>query len=368
MDESITNWLDTLSASYRNRAKYGFKRFFEFLRSEGWEEVTGELIINKHFENRRSEDRTTKFYFDDLMPKFLKYLVSQGLTNNSAVVTVNSVRGFFKYHREPLQVHRGRIQRREVRRKWHTPSIDELRQMVQIADLEEKAILMTGKDLGVRVGDFISLKRKPILDTYEFQQDDFPLEFEIETAKEGIVAIGHIMKETWDVLQLYWQSMPESEYVFPTNVNGREHISGDRANDVVKNTWAKAFPDNKDVPLRFHEFRALKISILANFGVNDMGIKRMTGKKVSADMLSYLTGIGYNYKEQFHKIEKAYSLTQPVTNNRIETMQVTIESMQERIDQLTQTVLRLARTLDDVEGIDLPEDIYLAYGRPEGGE
>ena len=62
---------------------------------------------------------------------------------------------------------------------------------------------MLGKDLGIRVGDFVKLKRKPLKEAFKDQDGVFSIEFQIETEKEGVVAMGHIMEETWHILQLY---------------------------------------------------------------------------------------------------------------------------------------------------------------------
>ncbi len=71
----------------------------------------------------------------------------------------------------------------------------------------------------------MSLKRKPILEVYEDSGGAFHLEFEIEAEKRGVLSIGHITEECWNSLQLYWKSVPESEFVFHSNINGRDHLS-----------------------------------------------------------------------------------------------------------------------------------------------
>ncbi|MCJ7633452.1 hypothetical protein MUP77_13835 [Candidatus Bathyarchaeota archaeon] len=194
---------------------------------------------------------------------------------------------------------------------------------------------MLGVQLGIRVGDFVSLKRKPILEAYKDSNGEFPLEFEIETEKEGILSVGHISKEVYDVLQLYWKTTLQSEYVFPSN-NDRVFISEQRANDVLKNTWLKAYPDRKDVMIRFHELRSYKISALTNLGVNSWAIMKMTGKKVSQDISTYLTGL--NLKELFMKGEQALNLTQSNNNKN-----------HERMDNLERENMELKTKLSKVE-------------------
>jgi integrase len=250
------------------------------------------------------------------------------------------VRSFFKFHREPLVVQK-RIKSIEVKKQYHTFTKDELVKMVQVGDLDEKALIMLGVQLGIRVGDFVSLQRKPILEAYLNSNGIFPLQFEIETEKEGVLSICHISKDVYEMLKIYWAQAPKSEYAFPSN-NGRVFISEDRANDIIKNTWRKAYPERRDVKVRFHELRSYKISTLANFGVNEWIIKKMTGKKISSDMNGYLTGI--NLKEAFTKALEALTLTQGSDRNyeAMEKLKKEIDlKVEEQVDERIRVLQRL---------------------------
>ena len=323
-DEALKEWLSSLEGRYKQKCRSGFLKFMDFLiEKTGWKELSGDIILSKHVENRKSEDKKTKYFFDDLIQSFMLWLQFKGLSHNSAVVQASTVKSFFKYHREPLQV-QGRVKFIETRKQFHAYTKDELTQMVQVGDLEEKTVIMLGAQLGIRVGDFVSLKRKPTLEAYKDSKGEFPLEFQIETEKEGVISVGHISEEVYETLQLYWAQVPKSEYVFPSN-GGRVYISEDRANDVVKNCWSKAFPERKDAKIRFHELRSYKISALSNAGVNHWHIQKMTGKKVSPDIATYLTGI--NLREDFRRAEQAFNLTQSAGKD-LEQFEAAIEQLQ----------------------------------------
>ena len=342
-DQALNQWLTNFEGAYRYRCYLAFNKFMAFLREKhDWKEVSGDTILSKHIENRKSDDKKIKYFFDDLITDFMMRIESQGPCHNSAVVQAAMVRSFFTYHREPLQVQGKKMKKVETRKRYHAYSRDELVKMVQVGDLEEKAIINLGTQLGVRVGDFTSLKRNPILEAFKDSNGEFPLEFEIETEKEGVISVAHISKEVYDTLQLYWASKPESEYVFPSN-GGHVFISGDRANDVLKNCWVKAYPDRKNVKVRFHELRSYKISALTNLGANTWAIMKMTGKKVSPDINVYLTGI--NLKEVFMKGEQALTLTQIPDNNH-----ATIEELKKAVMELTMKNQDLKSRLGALEG------------------
>ncbi len=312
-DVAFNEWLDSQEGQYKQKCRRTFLKFMTFTKDRySWKEVSGDIILSKHVENRKSDDKKIKYFFDDLILSFLMWVEAKGPSHNFAVVQAAMVKSFFKYHREPLQVQGKKMNFVETKKRYHAYTKDELLNMVRVGDLEEKAVIMLGAQLGIRVGDFVSLKRKPIIEAYKDSTGDFPLEFEIETEKEGVVSIGHISKEVYDTLQLYWASKPESEFVFPSN-GGHIFISGDRANDVIKNCWKKAHPNRKDAKVRFHELRSYKISALTNLGANTWAIMKMTGKKVSSDINVYLTGL--NLREVFTKAEQALTLTQATNNN-----------------------------------------------------
>lgn len=220
-DNAYQEWLVSVqSQSYQKVCRDIFLRFLKFLKEkEGFDNPTGDLILKQHKENRKSDDNKTKYYFDDLIPKFSQWLLeNRDITHNSAVNLAVPIKGFFKYHREPLNVQPSDMTRiRETRKKFHMFTQDELSKMVRVGNIQEKAVILLGKDLGIRNGDFSALKRQPLLEAYKDQNGEFPIEFQIETEKEGVMSVGHVSEETWQALNDYWVNVPESEFIFPSN-------------------------------------------------------------------------------------------------------------------------------------------------------
>ncbi len=132
-DEALTSWFESLSSGYKYRAKYSMKTFFKFLFSQGWNDVSGDLVLERHVENRKSDDKKVKYYFDDLLPVFVKWIVKdREVAHNTAVTSAHTVRGFFRHHREPLQIQNGKIKTVEKRKRWHSFSKEDLSKMVQV--------------------------------------------------------------------------------------------------------------------------------------------------------------------------------------------------------------------------------------------
>jgi hypothetical protein len=159
------------------------------------------------------------------------------------------------------------------------------------------------------------------------------------------------MQETWDALQDYWSNKPQSEYAFPSNGS---HISENRANYVIKNTWNRTYPDHQDVQTRFHELRSFKMAALSDCGINEWHIKRMVGKKLSSDISTYLRGI--NLKNDFRKAMPKMQLSGLFTTNqeKIEELALVLIQIEKenrafktRIDNIQNIVERLEQLLKD---------------------
>jgi len=65
-------------------------------------------------------------------------------------------------------------------------TIEHVRKMFEVADLRERVILSTATDLGLRISDFIQIKKTdlPPLDI------EPPIPFEVMTSKENVIALA----------------------------------------------------------------------------------------------------------------------------------------------------------------------------------
>lgn len=319
-DKVFADWLKSLnSKNYQKKAKSQMKRFLKFLKNTYPDRkiasVTDILELRKIQD--KDDNPKEKFWFDDLIPKYVEWQIStRKLSVNSALINTNPLRGFFAYYRYPLHVRKENLPKKEEVQADHRFTLEQIRRMAKFADPREKAILLAGKDLGLRVGDFCSLKRELITSQLERaklegREVEYPIEFRLTTEKTKAVAMCHLTRETVQSLQLYWESDPDSEYWFSNN--GKEHITDNQCNYVLRKLWSVAYNDPKvfEPPsgigekttgkIRWHGLRDFLISALANSGANNWTIKLMTGKKISADMKNYLDGL--DLKEIYSKAE-----------------------------------------------------------------
>jgi integrase len=131
-------------------------------------------------------------------------------------------------------------------------TIEYVRKMFEVADLRERVILSTATDLGLRIGDFIELKKSdlPPLD------QEPPISFDIMTAKENVIAYGFLSQETIDVLKVYVPTLEhkkDNPYLFPSN--GKRCISDEWLNRLLQRLAEKAKISLNGKSLTFHCFR-----------------------------------------------------------------------------------------------------------------
>jgi integrase len=93
---------------------------------------------------------------------FKKWMVeNKGQSENSAKTAAATVRGFFAFHRVPLQFRKQESrQLTEAKRKTedYRFSRDDLKKMVDFGDLTAQYIVTVGKSFGLRAGDFLRLR------------------------------------------------------------------------------------------------------------------------------------------------------------------------------------------------------------------
>ena len=135
--------------------------------------------------------------------------------------------------------------------------------MFAIADIRERVILSMATDLGLRIGDFIAIKKEdiPSLD------QETPIPFDTMTGKEEVVAHGFLSQETVDLLQAYLPTLTKkgNPYLFPSN--GKSHISDEWLSKLLKRLAQKAkIPMNKK-SLTFHCFRKMLLSASIDSGI-----------------------------------------------------------------------------------------------------
>lgn len=293
-------------------------------------------------EDLKSEDSFTRKRFERELEKFHAYLKApkpqgEGAATNSARTLCLGLRQFFNYYEVGIKLKRGSAVGKSVLTEKSYPlTIEDLRKMFAVANLRERVMLSMAKDLGIRIGDFVQIKKADLPDLNQ----EAPIPFDIMTGKEEVLAKSHLSAETVELLKTYLPTIADNPnpFLFPTN--GTHGIDEDTLGQALKALAAKAgivIPTSKQ--LTFHTFRKLFISTGKNVGVSDDIVKALCGKSVDSDIRTYMTGI--QWRENFSKIADVLKIQQMTNKNHVR-----LEELEERNKKLADQLALMLQIIE----------------------
>jgi len=205
-------------------------------------------------------------------------------------------------------------------------AIEHVRPMFQVADLRERVILSLATDLGLRIGDFLELKKTDLPSSNQ----EAPVSFDIMTNKEDVIAHSFLSQETADLLRVYLPTLEkknDNPYLFPSN--GKSHISDEWMNRLLQNLADKAQVILNGKDLTFHCFRKMFLSASVDSGIGLTAGKKLCGKSISQSDDTYLTTV--NLGQKFVQLKKFLGIReQPILETgKLESLKAAISRLQE---------------------------------------
>jgi len=342
MKLSVKEFLDTIqNPSTRKGYRQGIKKFREYYgktvkeilnqRKDDLTQIPGENLIE--YKNRAVR-------FSKEIEKFHGHMLDNGFATNSARNFTIGIRQLFRFYQMPVQIRAGSKVTKTVKTSKSFPiRIEHVRRMFDIADNRERVILSMATDLGLRVGDFIAIKK----DEIPHLDQETPIPFDIMTEKEEVVAEGFLSQETVDILKVYIPTLTKkgNPYLFPSN--GKSHISDEWLNKLLKRLAKKAKIQMNKKSLTFHCFRKMLLSASIDSGIGLTAGKKLVGKAIPRSDDTYLTTV--NLKKKFIPLKKFQTIKQKpkVETETIESLKKAISKLQE--DLTIQTTI--TRTISE---------------------
>ena len=334
---SVQEFLDSVSnPNTKKEYRHGITKFCEWygknaeeilqLRKNDLTQIAGEGLIE--YRNRAAR-------FEKEIEKFHSYLLTQNYTINTARNLTLGIRQLFRFYEMGIKFRAGSKIAKTVKTTKNFPlTIDHVRTMFKVADLRERVILSMATDLGLRIGDFLELKKTdlPPLD------QEPPISMEIMTDKEDVIAHGFLSQETVDLLKIYLPTLEKKNgnpHLFPSN--GESHISDEWMNRLLQNLAEKAGLNLNGKDLTFHCFRKMFLSAAIDSGIGLTAGKKLCGKAIAQSDDTYLTTI--NLRQKFIQMKKFLTITE---QPRVET---------EKLDSLESAVISLQKGLTEQKTI-----------------
>lgn len=341
MELSVQEFLDSVSnPNTKKEYRHGLKKFCEWYGKSAEEilELRKDDLTQKAEENL-IEYRNRAARFEKEIEKFHSYLLEQEFTINTARNLTLGIRQLFRFYEMPIRFRAGSKVSKTTKTTKNFPlTIEHVRAMFKVGDLRERVVLGMATDLGLRIGDFIALKKTdlPTLD------QEPPISFDVMTDKENVIAHGFLSQETVDLLRVYLPTLEKKNgnpHIFPSN--GESHISDEWMNRLLQRLADKAMIDMNGKDLTFHCFRKMFLSAAIDSGIGLTAGKKLCGKAIAESDDTYLTTV--HLREKFIQLKRFLAIKeQPkIEAEKIESLKSAINKLQEDLTEqkvITETI------------------------------
>jgi integrase len=303
-------------------------------------------------------DQQRRFHRE--IEKFHKWMIDGSTTRkpyaiNSARNMTLGIIQFFKYYGCETNVSFPMV----ITTKDFVPTIQQYRDMFNVADLRGRVILSMGLDLGWRISDFLKIEK----DSLPNLNQEPPIRIEAITQKCNIIAKSFLSGESVELLKTYLPTLkPENPYLFQSNSDKHPNLDPETIGDILKGLAQKAkikIPKGKR--LRFHCFRKRFLSTCADLKIDVNTAKLLVGKDVESSMLTYLSEV--SHRQAFIEIKSVLTLM----NGRktvVEAKDVEIEKLKKRIEEL-ESYIKIMTALNNEQLIKQAVDEFKKQGFKE---
>jgi integrase len=329
---SVQEFLDSLPSKGTKKVyKYGLNKFLE------WYGKTANVVLEERKDDltqRPNEDivtyRNRSSNYEKIIESFYNYLIEKGYKINAAKSVTHGIRQLFRYYHMDVRMRHGSNVNRTVKTQKSFPlTIEHVRKMYAVADFRERVILSMATDLGLRISDFLKIKKRDLPDL----SLEAPISFDVMTDKEDVIAKGFLSQETVGVLKKYLETLPEDNpYLFPSNQKKPKPISKTQVGNLLRDLAQKAKIKIKNgKSLSFHCFRKMFVSASIDSGIGLIAGKILCGKTVDSSDSTYLTTV--KLRQHFIQLKKFLTINE----------QPKIEA--EKMDSLKKAINRLQEDL-----------------------
>jgi integrase len=229
-----------------------------------------------------------------IIEKFSVWCLKRYVQNSRRAV-VNPIIQYCKYNDIEPKIRKSlRIYRTTTTTRDHILTVDEVRRMYKIGDLEDK-VMVKAWLMGLRIEDACRLEWKK-MDVYQIL--DEPKEVLVNTMKEGVAADCFIDRELQELLTKYILTLNKNHpFLFQTARLG--HLSEKQLLRRLQRLQKKAMIEAHGT-FGWHIARKLFLRTCAENGVNSWSASMMVGKTVPSSIATYIQGA--NLREEAKKV------------------------------------------------------------------
>jgi integrase len=298
---SVQEYLNSVSnPRTRKGYRFGLNKFVEWFGKSAEEilKIRQDDLTQKSRENF-VEYKNRAARFEKEIERFHSHLIAEGYSINSARNMTLGIRELFRYYQMPVNMRAGsRVSQTVKTTKSFPLTIQHVRRMFEVANLKERTILSLAVDTGLRISDFLAIKKTdlPTLDA------EPPISFMLLTQKEKIAANCFLSQETVDLIKTSLGVSQKKDNIYLFSSNGKSHISDEAISKMLNRLAEKAQINLNNKSLSFHCFRKMFLSASIDSGIGLTAGKKLCGKAIAQTDDTYLTTV--NLREKFIQLKK----------------------------------------------------------------
>ena len=340
----VQTWLKTVSPSTRPNYLMALKKFCEFSGKNPHE------LIKIRDDEIRSPDPNSRTFIRDLVLDFRVYLEKEGYAPKTINTWDGAVRSFFS----AVLGKAGMVNVKNYRnaqvskRKDFVPTLEELKRLLDVCNLEEKFRILFLAQTGMRISDALKLKVGDV--ERELELGKVPLaiiylpEKEKETVGERITFLAsdgvEILKKYLEWRKKIGENLTSESPLFASRTHrGVKPLTQQEFSLMLKNIAKKAgFDGNgKYGSLRAHCLRKFFVTQLTNHGVEDKIVNFFIGHKIpDVDRVYWFRRIEELRRIYAERQEHLNPLSQrrEYDLNKLEDLKAKIQELEKRLEAL----------------------------------
>lgn len=343
--DEVQTWLKTVSERTRHWYAVVLRRFCEFSGKN-----PSELIRQRDLELKQT-DPNGRTGIRDLILDYRAYLEKEEYSGNSINTFDGAIRGFFTaVLGNAAMINVKNYRNAQVRKKKDlVPTLEELRKILDICNIEEKFRIIFLAQTGMRISDALAMKVGDVQRELDLGNIPLAITYLPEKDREAIgERITFLGSDGVEILKAYlrWRKdlgekiTGESPLFACRTKRGESPIHSEKINEMI-HSIAKKAGLNGTWPygiLRAHSFRKFFITQMTNHGVQDKVIDFFVGHAVSEIDRVYwsrrVEDLRKTYAERQQHLNPL-SLKQEYDLSKIEGLQAKIIELEARIEDIT---------------------------------
>jgi hypothetical protein len=346
MGKAVEQWLTLYSSpETKKQYKWRFNRFAKWV-------VVNQILpikqiekvddyIQKDFKNHLNSGNLYQFRrkYKSIISKYAAYLSTSNV--NTARNMINPIRSFFSNELDVrIKLRKGTVPLPDSSKNDHVLTIEELRQMYAVADIEGKAKLSTAVSLGWRVSDFLNLTVAEIKHQLSIIDSDGYCYWKTshnKTRHQAIKVFAILNPLAVHDLKAHLEQIPPTQkYLWKIRTTAG-------MTRWVRRLFQKAGLKTKS-RVRFHLIRKYTESTIMLKGGAHHEAKLLVGHKIHATLWSYIEG--YIYDSLLDKYKAIYPEWLRLDLNAQAYQQKELKDIKERLLVLEEFITKVAESYD----------------------